>query len=169
MFGGFLGIHFYQINFKVHPQWYCCILCVVMFLSFLVTVHVVLVSFQVFLSCKQPQVIMTLATLTLEITFANFKTVLTRIISIVRVPSLCFYKDTHSNYDDELQWPSLSVKLAVNSDRKDTVHKSWWTFTLPLLAVWGEVHRLSSSPSLKKVKAKHNWAETCKVIPAEKS
>ena len=97
------------------------------------------------------------------------KTVLTRIISIVRVPSLCFYKDTHSNYDDELQWPSLSVKLAVNSDRKDTVHKSWWTFTQPLLAVWGEVHRLSSSPSLKKVKAKHNWGETCKVIPAEKS
>ena len=30
------------------------------------------------------------------------KTVLTRIISIVRVPSLCIYKDTHRNYDDEL-------------------------------------------------------------------
>ena len=69
---------------------------------FLVSVHVVLLSFQVFLSCKQPQVIMTLATLTLEITFASFKTVLTRIISIVRVPSLCFNKDTHNNFDDEL-------------------------------------------------------------------
>ena len=45
---------------------------------------------------------MTLATLTLEITFASFKTVLTRIISIVRVPSLCFNKDTHNNFDDEL-------------------------------------------------------------------
>ena len=31
-----------------------------------------------------------------------FMTVLFRIISIVRVPSLCFYKDTHGNYDDEL-------------------------------------------------------------------
>ena len=32
----------------------------------------------------------------------NIKTVLFRIISIVRVPSLCFYKDTHDNFDDEL-------------------------------------------------------------------
>ena len=30
------------------------------------------------------------------------KTVLFRIISIVRVPSLCFNKDTHDNFDDEL-------------------------------------------------------------------
>ena len=42
-----------------------------------------------------------------------FKTVLTRIISIVRVPSLCFNKDTHNNYDDELLSSSLSVKLGV--------------------------------------------------------
>ena len=30
----------------------------------------------------------------------------------VRVPSLCFNKDTNSNYDDELVCLSLSVKLA---------------------------------------------------------
>ena len=30
------------------------------------------------------------------------KTVLTRIISKVRVPCLCFNKDTHNNFDDEL-------------------------------------------------------------------
>ena len=30
------------------------------------------------------------------------KTVRFRIISIVRVPSLCFNKDTHDNFDDEL-------------------------------------------------------------------
>ena len=51
------------------------------------------------------------ATTTLEMSFASFKTVLTRIISIVRVPSLCFNKDTHNNFDDELQCFSLSVKL----------------------------------------------------------
>ena len=41
----------------------------------------------------------------------NPKTVLFRIISIVRVPSLCFNKDTHDNFDDELECFSLSVKL----------------------------------------------------------
>ena len=39
------------------------------------------------------------------------KTVLFRIISIVRVPSLCFNKDTHDNFDDEVECFSLSVKL----------------------------------------------------------
>ena len=43
------------------------------------------------------------------------KTVLTRIISIVRVPSLCFYKDTHNSSDDELECSSLSVKLEMRS------------------------------------------------------
>jgi len=42
---------------------------------------------------------------------SNPKTVLFRIISIVRVPSLCFNKDTHDNFDDELECFSLSVKL----------------------------------------------------------
>ena len=51
---------------------------------------------------KQPQAFYTLATCTLDISFASFKTVLARIISIVRVPSLCFNKDTHNNFDDEL-------------------------------------------------------------------
>ena len=54
------------------------------------------------LRCEQPQAFYTLATYTLEISIASFKTVLTRIISTVRVPSLCFYKDTHNNFDDEL-------------------------------------------------------------------
>ena len=84
------------------PQLRYCVLCVIVFLSFLVLPYVVLLSFRVILSCKQPQVIITLTALTLEISFASFKTVLTRIISIVRVPSLCFNKDTHNNFDDEL-------------------------------------------------------------------
>ena len=42
------------------------------------------------------------------------KTVLFRIISIVRVPSLCFNKDTHDNFDDESQCFSLSVKLEID-------------------------------------------------------
>ena len=57
------------------------------------------------------------------------KTVLTRIISIVRVPSLCFYKDTHNNFDDELKCFSLSVKLeAVFSAKIRLLH--WWAFPL---------------------------------------
>ena len=73
------------------------------------------------------------------------KTVLTRIISIVRVPSLCFNKDTHSNYDDELQWSSLSVKLAFFWSLTTSLVKSWWTFALLFRALRGEDHKLSSS------------------------
>ena len=73
------------------------------------------------------------------------KTVLTRIISIVRVPSLCFNKDTHSNYDDELQWSSLSVKLAYFWSLTTSLVKSWWTFALLFRALRGEDHKLSSS------------------------
>ena len=42
-----------------------------------------------------------------------FKTVLTRIISIVRVPSLYLNKDTSPNHDDEAWCCSLSVKLPL--------------------------------------------------------
>ena len=55
------------------------------------------------------------------------KTVLTRIISIVRVPSLWFNKDTHNNSDDELKCFSLSVKLVETSVRR-TRTPPWWTF-----------------------------------------
>ena len=44
------------------------------------------------------------------------KTVLTRIISIVRVPSLYLNKDTTLNHDDEAWCCSLSVKLLLFTD-----------------------------------------------------
>ena len=89
-------------SLKLDPQWCRCFLCVVMFLSFLILLFVALLKLWVILSCKQPQVNVVPAATTLEMSFASFKTVLTRIISIVRVPSLCFNKDTHNNFDDEL-------------------------------------------------------------------
>ena len=47
------------------------------------------------------------------------KTVLTRIISIVRVPSLFLNIDTHRNRDDEPWRIPLSVKLAARHDCND--------------------------------------------------
>ena len=59
----------------------------------------------------------------------EIKTVLFRIISIVRVPSLCFNKDTHDNFDDEVECFSLSVKLEsiVSAKIRSPL---WWTFHL---------------------------------------
>ena len=105
-------------------------------------------------SCKQPQAFYTLATYTLEILFASFKTVLTRIISIVRVPSLCFYKDTHNNFDDELKCSSLSVKLDSVRFEK-TLQFHWWTFLL-----------LFSSKSEEK---NTNWEVAFKLMKAFKA
>ena len=59
------------------------------------------------------------------------KTVLFRIISIVRVPSLCFNKDTHDNFDDEVECFSLSVKLESTASAR--IRSSlWWTFHLSI-------------------------------------
>lgn len=56
----------------------------------------------------------------LNICDLNIKIILFRIISIVCIPSLYFYKDTHSNYDDELQCSFLSVKLDALAGCKAT-------------------------------------------------
>ena len=76
--------------------------------------------------------------------YVKGKTVLTRIISIVRVPSLCFNKDTHNNYDEELWCISLSVKLGCfiglrtfDANLDERSHCLFW-------ALWGVVHKLSS-------------------------
>ena len=64
------------------------------------------------------------------------KTVLTRIISIVRVPSLWFNKDTHNNSDDELKCFSLSVKLVRDRGSQNLVSTLMNVPICPSVAIW---------------------------------
>ena len=59
---------------------------------------------------------------------SSLKTVLTRIISIVRVPSLWFHKDTHNSSDDEQSAPLLAWSLSGDPFFFRWGLSSWWSF-----------------------------------------